>query len=287
MPLPAPASQLTPAGYFYYGTEQPGQLAHWDAFFAWLLGSAVACALIMACSRLLLPRLVPAVWAEMVAAKPEQAVAVPKNVTEWWPAFVTPVLVWSDVQLLTSAALASPQHALHLPPPLGMWKGAGAALGYMVYDCVVMAVWRRELRKSMGGAMYSQIWFHHIFSLVFWPFSFHSSAAAVFVCWFLFSEVSNVFLNLRTLLIKLQLAEGLPFIVVSALFLVAFFAARIAPIPFLTSVWLRADWSRTTVATFLVTALTTPLPVLLNVYWFYLAMKGAVRMLRPAPKMKA
>ena len=69
MPLPAPASQLTPAGYFYYGTEQPGQLAHWDAFLAWLLGSAVACALIMACSRLLLPRLVPAVWAEMVAAK--------------------------------------------------------------------------------------------------------------------------------------------------------------------------------------------------------------------------
>ena len=41
-------------------------------------------------------------------------------------------------------------------------------------------------------------------------------------------------------------------------------------------------WRR--LRTFLVTALTTPLPIALNSYWFYLAMKGAVRMLRPASK---
>ncbi len=143
---------------------------------------------------------------------------------------------------------------------------------------------------------------------------------------FLLSEVTNVALNLRTLLIKLQLAGGVPFLLVrrpesspehatrnalvrrtaaappprcrhtaatppprcrvqvNVFFFLSFFAARIAPIPFLASVWVKADWSRTTPATLLVTALTTPLPVMLNCYWFYLACIGVMRMLRPAVK---
>jgi len=275
---------FTPAGYYYYGVEAPHELAHWPLFFQWLAGSVVACALIMAITRLLLPRLAPQTWTTMVTAKPHQAIAVPKNVTEWWPAFVTPALVWRDVWSLTSAALTWPQQALHLPPPPGTWAGAGAALGYMVFDCIVMIIWRRELRTSMGGAMFKQIWFHHVFSLVFWPIGLHTSAAAVFICWFLLSEVTNVCLNLRTLLIKLSLTSGTPFLVVNVGFFISFFAARIAPIPFLASVWVKADWSRTTTSTFLGTALTTPLPVMLNCYWFYLACNGVMRMLRPAAK---
>ena len=148
---------FTPAGYYYYGMEAPHELAHWSLFFQWMAVSVVACALIMGTTRLLLPRLAPVTWAAMVTSKPHQAIAVPKNVTEWWPAFVTPALVWRDVRLLTSAALTWPQQALHLPPPPGMWAGAGACLGYMVFDCLVMIIWRRELRKSMGGAMFQQM----------------------------------------------------------------------------------------------------------------------------------
>ena len=50
---------FTPAGYYYYGLEAPHELAHWPLFFQWLVGSAVACALIMAITRLLLPRQQP------------------------------------------------------------------------------------------------------------------------------------------------------------------------------------------------------------------------------------
>ena len=153
----SPEYALTLGGYAFFGVERPGELEHWSEFGAWLLGSAVACALIMAAARGLLPRVAPKLWSGMVAARPEQSVAVPKNVTEWWPALVTPALVWIDVWTLTSAALASPQQALHLPPPPGMWRGAGAALGYMVFDCAAMALWHRELRASMGGAMYAQM----------------------------------------------------------------------------------------------------------------------------------
>ena len=136
----------------------------------------------------------------------------------------------------------------------------------------------------MGSAMFQQIWFHHVFSLLFWPFGLHASAAAVFICWFLLSEVTNVCLNLRTLLIKLSLTSGAPFLLVNVGFFLSFLVARIAPIPFLASVWYKADWSRTTTSTLLVTALTTPLPVMLNCYWFYLVCNNVMRMLRPATK---
>lgn len=72
----------------------------------------------------------------------------------------------------------------------------------------------------------------------------------------------------------------------STLFLISFFVVRIVPIPFFVAVWTRADWSHTTYGTLLVTAITTPLPVLLNLYWFGLALKGAARLLRPAKKDK-
>ena len=72
----------------------------------------------------------------------------------------------------------------------------------------------------------------------------------------------------------------------STLFLVSFFLVRIVPIPFFVAVWSRADWGHTTTGTLLVTAITTPLPVLLNLYWFGLALKGAARLLRPAAKKK-
>ena len=116
---------------------------------------------------------------------------------------------------------------------------------------------------------------------------FLASCSAFFVGWFLLSEGSNIFLNARTLLLKFGRGSSRAFIVVSALFLVTFFLFRIAPIPLLVAGWARADWSHTTPATLTITALTTPLPVLLNIYWFGLALKGALKMLRPPPKTRA
>ena len=123
--------------------------------------------------------------------------------------------------------------------------------------------------------------FHHIFSLVLWPYSLHTSCAAFFVSWFLLSEITNIFLNMRTLLLKFQLGDTRLFVGASALFITSFFIVRIMPIPLMVAAWARADYAHTTVATFGVVLLSTPLPLLLNLYWFGLALKGAARMLRP------
>jgi hypothetical protein len=270
----------TAAGYRAFG--QPGAPeSDWPGFFAWLLLSLGACAAIMALARAVLPLALPRLWKEMLAVQPAHAIGVPKNVTEWWPAFVVPALVWQDVAAITAAARQTPWEALYLLPTPGIWRGTGAALGYMLFDCGVMLTWPDELRASVGGAMIKQLWFHHLFSLFLWPFSLHSSCAAFWVGWFLLSEGSNVLLNARTLLLKFQRGSSRAFIGVSAGFLVSFFLLRIAPIPLLAAGWARADWSHTTPATFAITALTTPLPVLLNIYWFGLALKGALKMLRP------
>lgn len=325
------------AGYHVYALAASEADSHWVLLLSAMLLSAVACSLIMAAAHTVLPLMAPETYRAMVAEKACQRVAVPKNVTEWWPAIVTPLLVYRETRELTLAALAAPEQALYLPAGPAMWSATGAALGYMVYDCGVMAVFRGALRESMGGEMYNLLWFHHVFSLVFWPYALHSSAACVFVAWFLLSEVTNVFLNCRTLLIKMRKTSGAPFMIVraspaqltaaapthapasvpastpgtvppplaslpappapsprsrgacgaaqaSTLFLVSFLVVRILPIPFFVAVWSRADWGHTTHGTLLVTAITTPLPVLLNLYWFGLALKGAARLLRPAKK---
>ena len=204
------------AGYHVYALAASEADSHWVLLLSAMLLSAVACSLIMAAAHTVLPLMAPETYRAMVAEKACQRVAVPKNVTEWWPAIVTPLLVYSETRELTLAALAAPEQALYLPAGPAMWSATGAALGYMVYDCGVMAVFRGALRESMGGEMYNLLWFHHVFSLVFWPYALHSSAACVFVAWFLLSEVTNVFLNCRTLLIKMRKTSGAPFMIVRA-----------------------------------------------------------------------
>lgn len=207
---------VSAAGYYTYALTASEADAHWDLLLNAMLLSAVACSMIMAAAHVVLPLMAPEAYSAMIKEKACQRVAVPKNVTEWWPAIVTPLLVWRETQELTLAALAAPVQALHLPAGPAMWSATGAALGYMVYDCGVMAVFRGALRESMGGEMYGLLWFHHVFSLVFWPYALHSSAACVFVAWFLLSEATNIFLNCRTLLIKMRKTSGAPFLIVRA-----------------------------------------------------------------------
>ena len=162
-------ASLSAAGYRTFGA--PGSAEEdWNAFAYWLVVAVASCAVIMATARVVLPLVAPVQWSAMVSAKPAHAIGVPKNVTEWFPALVVPILVWRDVMDLTAAAAQAPSEVLHLLPPPGLWRGCGAALGYMLFDCGVMLVWRRELRESVGAAMLGQLWFHHIFSLLLWPF---------------------------------------------------------------------------------------------------------------------
>ena len=161
----------------------------WTALLSWGGVTACACALVMLLARTLLPLLVPEGWSAMISKKAAHATPCSKHVTEWIPGLVVPYLVTRDMIAMTRDAIANPAHSLLLAPRPGLWSATGAILGYMAFDCVVMAVWRRETISSGGKAMYMQLWGHHVLSLLFWPYALAKKRGCILVAWFLFSEV--------------------------------------------------------------------------------------------------
>jgi len=163
----------------------------WDLFFSWMWATALTCAFVASCSRLVMPRLVPIGWASMLRDKPHHRVTVAKHPSEWVPGLLVPYLVWNDVVALTQAGLADPIRSMRGCAPPGVWAGTGALLGYMMFDCFMMSFWAKLSRKSNGPPMYMQLWAHHVLSIALWPLSLHSELCALLVSWFLLSEGEN------------------------------------------------------------------------------------------------
>ena len=65
----------------------------------------------------------------------------------------------------------------------GTWAACGAIFGYMLYDCAVMLIWRRQTAKSMGMGMYYTVWGHHLLSLACWATALSRRNCALMVCW--------------------------------------------------------------------------------------------------------
>ena len=250
--------------------------SHWDDFRWWYSVAIAANLAVMILSRMLLPLLLPTSWAAMVKESPYKAISVPKNVTEWFPACVVFPLALSPVRVITRAALAEPAMALYLPAPSGVWCATGAAVGYMTFDCTLLLLFRRTMISSMKTPMYLQMWAHHLLSMFIWPYGLHTSCACVFIAWFLLSEGSNLFLNCRTLLIKFNAGSGFKFAIANGLFGLSFLILRMVPMPLFLAFWYGIDWSRTTWLTFAMSAVSTPLPVFLNIFWFNQILAGAL-----------
>lgn len=254
----------------------------WTALLSWGGVTACTCALVMLLARTLLPLLVPEGWSAMISKKAAHATPCSKHVTEWIPGLVVPYLVTRDMIAMTRDAIANPAHSLLLAPRPGLWSATGAILGYMAFDCVVMAVWRRETISSGGKAMYMQLWGHHVLSLLFWPYALAKKRGCILVAWFLFSEGSNLLLTWRTLFIKLQHASSPYFMAVSLGWLLSFILTRIVPLPMLAWLLAVAELPSPNVALVdkVMLYVTGPLPLVLNLYWLTLALGGLIKVLK-------
>lgn len=96
------------------------------------------------------------------------------------------------------------------------------------------------------------------------------------VSWFLFSEISNIFLSARSVCIKLNVT-GVLNSVASIGFLLSFFAARIVPLPLLVYFLSVGNLVHLTPIHRTMAYATLPLPLLLNLHWFRLALLGALK----------
>mmetsp|Transcript_3545 Transcript_3545/g.7972 ORF Transcript_3545/g.7972 Transcript_3545/m.7972 type:complete len:140 (-) Transcript_3545:401-820(-) len=129
------------------------------------------------------------------------------------------------------------------------------------------------------------MWGHHCISLVMWPYSVLTHKSTLFVTFYLCTEVTNVgqnlfhFANKSGANTKLTLAIGV-------LWILSFFVVRIVPLPWLiyhyVSLHASGGVGQTTAET-IASALTVPLPFMLNIYWFKMLVSKAWRMAFPPP----
>eukprot|EP00927_Polykrikos_kofoidii_P033180 TRINITY_DN28086_c0_g2_i1.p1 TRINITY_DN28086_c0_g2~~TRINITY_DN28086_c0_g2_i1.p1 ORF type:complete len:269 (+),score=40.48 TRINITY_DN28086_c0_g2_i1:84-890(+) len=144
-------------------------------------------------------------------------------------------------------------------------------LGYFFYDCCVMAI-DKEVYVPLMVA-------HHVISLIVWPMSVLSRRGSVYVLFYSATEISTPLLHLVVFFLpKHKLSDGPHYTVLGVGLLVTFFLARILPIPMvlhsMKATW--SFWQPEDAVIFVTWALSVPVPMLLNGFWFFKLVHGAL-----------
>jgi hypothetical protein len=164
-------------------------------------------------------------------------------------------------------------------PKMALYS-CGLTLGYFIADAAILAIFPAESTKNLGVTGVQILWVHHVVSLFVWPYAFLTSSGAFFVVYFLATEVTNIGQNLFLLSNKVSLLPG--GIVIGCLWLLSFFVVRIVPVPWLvyaySKLFVLQSCGLTTFQTVLA-LVTVPIPMCLNIYWFFLILKKARSML--------
>lgn len=159
------------------------------------LASMVALGLCLFAARALLPVFFPK---QMSALTESRRFFVAQCVASGLHALVSgPVSTYVMYQLLFSgeypfaACPAQPNAGTVAAPPLAVWV-TGFTCGYFVYDSMVMSFYSKFCTEEMGTSGTLLMWIHHVISIIVWPYCIASDRAVLFVCFFLFTELSNI-----------------------------------------------------------------------------------------------
>lgn len=184
----------------------------------------------------------------------------------------------------SSAAVA--RSILRLAPaPVDYVHGSSAilellmpwTLGYFFYDSIIMAIDPVVYMTAMAV--------HHAGALVVWPIALHGRLCHVYVLYMLSTEVSSVLLHPAVFYLPKHGLGGTPVHITVGLALVAvFFVLRVLPVPFLLYSWWasREAFFALPAPYFWTAAVSLPVPLVLNVFWFSLLVNGALKQLAKA-----
>jgi hypothetical protein len=98
--------------------------------------------------------------------------------------------------------------------------------------------------------------------------------------------VTNIGQHMRMLMVKFKLEGYFIYKIVGVTWCVGFFLVRILPSPYVLYQLLSADYSKFSGYQFWCVVLLTPLPFLLNGFWFFLIASGVVKFLKKSSKAK-
>ena len=179
---------------------------------------------------------------------------------------------------------------LHLPAPPNAVLACGLTCGYFLQDSLLLLLYPKETEKGLGGrSAYKIMWMHHVLSLLVWPYALVKNLNAVFVTYFLATEITNIGQNIFLIASRSRIfGSGLD-LPIGIAWAFTFLVARVLPVPFIVYAYVR-----TLVLTpggcgmetyeYLITLVTVPIPIALNLFWFYKIVSKARRMISKKKK---
>jgi hypothetical protein len=127
--------------------------------------------------------------------------------------------------------------------PLGLVISTGITCGYFLADCVQMIRYHSENKREMGTNGMRLMWGHHVLSLLAWPYAVLTHRCAVFVAYFLFTELTNVGQSLFHFCNKGKRGGATALLAVGGMWLLSFAAIRILTIPWFGALYWRIFFS--------------------------------------------
>jgi len=185
-----------------------------------------------------------------------------------WPACTAPLLAYTSMRSLAwddvSVLMTSPADSYAV-------RAVGISCGYMLYDTFYCLYYKQMRSPLIIG--------HHIVPVLTWPYCALNSRALPFVLFFIITELTNIGQHLRMMLLKLGLEEVFLYSIVGVTWVLSFFVIRILPSPYLFYHLVEGNYAAFSQGEFWCVFFLTPLPFILNSYWFYLLFTGVVRFL--------
>jgi len=155
-------------------------------------------------------------------------------------------------------------------PNASLWRATGVAVAHFGFDLAVMVVSPSDFSKAMGPSLFKQMLVHHALSLLAWPYALARGRCVAPVGYYITTELSNIFLNLRWLFVE-QNRNGVLRLALDAAFFVSFSLFRVVPVALALYVAAATDWTHYLRASnWLDIALTTltVIPFGLNLFWY-------------------
>jgi len=261
--LPGAHSALAPVAArldFLWGGDEQQRLMLLGTF----VGSFFVSVAMLLIWRLVLAPAIPIYQHRSISDK----VFLSNSFVSTWPALMAPVLAWKAMRLLPwddlSALMVAPADEYAL-------RAVGLSCGYMMYDSLYCLFYKQMRSPLIIG--------HHLLPVVFWPYCALNNRALALVLFFICTELTNVGQHARMILLKLGLEDKLFYTIIGISWVVTFFVVRILPSPYLFYHLVNGNYSAYTPYQFWCVFFLTPLPFILNSYWFYLLFTGVVKFL--------
>lgn len=239
----------------------------------WTFLRAVLCEASLA---LLSVWLSPPYFPKSYAESPHRAKLWHTTFAAIFPAVVAPALAAPGlVQLLSERW--SPKNLLLMPANELLWCALGVSVAHFYFDLSIMLFYSRDFVRAMGRPLYKQMIFHHAASALAWPYALIRGKCVCFVAYFIITEVSNIFLNVRWFFAEKDSSSALRAVIELAFF-VTFTLVRILPIALAIYVVMHADWFHyIQLSNWLDLCLTTLaiVPFGLNLFWYSIILRSA------------